>query len=145
MKPSQLHSIGTRRNPKHGLSTLKRAVKELGNRAIDPRTKVGRALRQFRTEIVSDLGGEQNISAQQRELVNLAVTTKLLHDSITTWLLQQPSLVNKRHRTVYPVVLQRQTLADALCRYLDRLGLERKAKQIPALQDYLNQNGGNKP
>lgn len=32
---------------KHGLTTLKRAVRELGGRAIDATTKVGRALLQW--------------------------------------------------------------------------------------------------
>lgn len=143
MKPTKRRTTPVRPNIKHGLSTLKKAVKELGNRSIDPRTKVGRALKQWKSEIIQDLGGPDNISAQQAELVSLAVTTKLLLDSVTVWLLRQPSIVNKRNRTLYPVVLQRQTLADALCRYLDKLGLERKAKKIPSIQDYINQSGSN--
>lgn len=136
---------GLMTNTVHGLKTLKRAVKVLGSRAIDPRTKTGRALRQFKADIVADLGGSESLSAQQLELVDVIVATKLVHDSITAWLLSQPSMVNKRQRALWPVVLQRQTLADSLCRNLERLGLERKAKQVPSIQDYLNQNGSNQP
>ena len=39
-----------------GLYTLKRAVKELGGRAIDRRHTVGKALARWRDEIVADLG-----------------------------------------------------------------------------------------
>ena len=68
--------------------------------------------------------------------------TKLYVDYLDTWLMQdQRTLVNFRRRQVLPVLMQRQQLADALARYVQQLGLERKAKQIPSLQDYLSQNG----
>ena len=63
--------------------------------------------------------------------------TKLLLDSIDAWLVKQPSLVNHRKRALLPVVLQRQQLADALARHMTQLGLERKAKQVLSLSDYL--------
>jgi len=53
---------------------------------------------------------------------------KILLDSIDTWLFTQPSLVNSRKRSVIPVVLQRQALADSLVRYLAQLGLARRHK-----------------
>jgi hypothetical protein len=53
-------------------------------------------------------------STQQRQVIDLAVKTKLLLDSIDAYLVKQPSLVNHRKRMVLPVVLQRQQLADAL-------------------------------
>jgi hypothetical protein len=53
--------------------------------------------------------------------------------------LDQSTLINKRKKALLPVVLQRQTLADALARYLGQLGLERKAKAL-SLQDILAQS-----
>jgi hypothetical protein len=41
-------------------------------------------------------------------------------------LLSQPSLINARKRSVIPVVLQWQALADGLSRYLSQHGLERR-------------------
>jgi hypothetical protein len=58
-------------------------------------------------------------------------------DSIDAWLLTQPTLVNVRKRTLIPVVLQRQTLADGLARYLSQLGLERRHK-VKTLHEILN-------
>jgi hypothetical protein len=126
------------RNTQHGLTLMKRALKEHGTRAIDRRTSLGKALDRWQDELVSDLGGSQQVSTQQRAIVTLAVRTKLLLESIDAWLLQQPTLVNARKRTVLPVVLQRQQLADALAKYMTQLGLERKAKQLPTLSEYLN-------
>ncbi len=42
-----------------------------------------------------------------------------------------------RKRTVLPVVLQRMQIAEGLARNLERLGLERKAREVPSLQEYL--------
>jgi hypothetical protein len=124
---------------KHGLTTLKKAVRVLGGRAIDRRTAIGRALEDWRQGLLNDLGGIDHTSTQQRQLIDLAVKTKLIVDSIDGWLLKQPSLVNHRKRTVLPVVLQRQQLADALGRLMTQLGLERKVRQAPSLAAYLQE------
>jgi hypothetical protein len=107
---------------------LKQAIKGLGGRVIDRPTTLGKALHKWRSDLIADLGGQDNISTQQSALVDLAVKSKLLLDSIDAWLLTQPTLINKRKKTLLPVVLQRQTLADGLARYLAQLGLERRHK-----------------
>jgi hypothetical protein len=128
---------------KHGLYRLKRSIKELGTRAIalDRRSTVAKAMQRWRNELVRDLGGE--LSAQQRAVVELALKTKLMLDSIDAWLLVQPSLINKRKRALLPVVRERQVLADALARYLDTLGLERRAAPVPSLSEWLASREGN--
>src|SRR5215813_7479736 len=122
----------TRLAPKHQLNVLKKAVKSLGGRVIDQRTTLGKALAQWRLELIEDLGGPEAVSTQKQALIDVAVKTKLLLDSIDTWLLKQPSLVNARRRAVLPVVLQRQHLAESLARSLTQLGLERRPKTITA-------------
>src|SRR5262249_22131393 len=111
---------------KHGLYRLKDAVKTLGSRTIDRRTVLGRALTQWRAELIEALGGPDAVSPQQLVIVDQATTTKLLLDSVNAWLVTQPSLVNARKRSLIPVVQQRQQLADALVRYMTLLGLERQ-------------------
>jgi hypothetical protein len=130
----------------HGLSTLLRRTTELGSRAIDGRSALSYQLKKWRRELVDDLGGPDNISTQQSALIDLAVKSKLLLDSIDAWLLTQPTLVNKRKKALLPVVLQRQQLADGFARYLNQLGMERRHK-TKTLDDILNEdepvNGGN--
>ena len=126
-----------RPNQRHNLKTLKRAVKVLGSRTLDRRTTVGRALATWKDDLVADLGGHEAVSTQQHALIELAVRSKLMLDSIDAWLLVQPSLVNKRKRALLPVVRERTQLADALARYLSALGLERRSKPERSLQDYL--------
>ena len=118
---------------KHGLTTLKQAVKGLGGRVIDRRTTLGKALAKWRGDLIQDLGGKEAISTQREALVDLAVKSKLILDSIDAWLLTQPSLVNARKRSLLPAVRERQQLADGLARYLGQLGLERKIKDLPDL------------
>ncbi len=137
---------GNRYAEKHGLHTMKQAVTALGSRSIDGRSSLSYALKKWRRELIEDSGGADNISTQQSALVDLAVKSKLLLDSIDAWLLTQPSLVNARKRSLLPVVLQRQTLADGLARYLAMLGLQRRVKTT-SLADLLNRpeitNGSN--
>jgi hypothetical protein len=96
------------------------------------------ALRKWRADVIDDLGGKDAISTQQEALIDLACKSKLLLDSVDAWLMTQPSLVNKRKRSLFPVVLQRQTLADGLARYLGQLGLERRVKPPETVSDLLN-------
>jgi hypothetical protein len=117
---------------------LKAAVKTLGSRAIDRRTVLGRALTQWRAEIVQALGGLDAVSPQQLAIIDQATTTKLLLDSVNSWLVTQPSLVNARKRSLIPVVQQRQQLADALVRYMSLLGLERRQPD-KTLHDYVSE------
>ena len=95
------------------------------------------AIRKWRAELIADLGGDDAVSTQQLAIVDLAGKQKLLLDSIDTWLLSQPSLINKRKRMLLPVVQQRQALADALAKYLTQLGLERRHK-VKSLTEILS-------
>jgi hypothetical protein len=124
---------------KHGLIPLKRAVGVLGSRTIDRRTAIGKALAAWRTELLADLGGIENVTTQELALVEEAVKTKLILDSIDAWLLSQPSLINKRTRSVLPVVRDRQALVATLRGLLGDLGLGRRTRAIPALGEYLAQ------
>jgi hypothetical protein len=84
---------------------------DLGSNAIDKRTTLGKALGKWRADLVADLGGADAISTQESALVDLAVKSKLLLDSVDTWLLTQKSLVNAKKKTILPVVRERQTLS----------------------------------
>jgi hypothetical protein len=127
-KSSRSHS------KRHGLTRLKAAVHGLGGRVIDRRTTLGKTLAEWRQELIQDLGGPDTVSTQARAIVDLAVRTKLLLDSVDAWLLTQPSLVNKRARALLPVVRERQQLADSLARYLTMLGLERRQRTLSFAQ-----------
>ena len=129
-------------NQTHGLTTLKKAVNKLGSSAIDRRTSLGKALDQWRGQLIADLGGMDAISTQESAIVNLAVKTKLLLNSIDTWLLQQPTLVKARKKKLHSALLERQQLSDALAKYLQTLGLKR-TKPTQSLGDLLAKGASN--
>ncbi len=125
---------------KHGLHSLKRAVCGFDMGKLDRRYRVFRVLAEWRSELIRDLGGQENLSTQQVAIVDLVAKSKLLVDSLDAWLLKQPSLINARKKSVLPVLRERQQLVDSLARILGQLGLERRTKPVPALSEYLDAN-----
>jgi hypothetical protein len=125
------------RRTRTGLNALKARVRVRGLQAIDRRTAAARALLGWRDDLVGALGGEDAVSPQQLVLEDLAVRTKLYVDAVDAWIVEQPSLVLARKRSILPVVRERQVLADSLARLLGQLGLERRMKQVPTLRAYL--------
>lgn len=51
--------------------------------------------------------------------------------------MSQPSLVNRRRKSVIPALRERISLVDSLSRILQSLGLERVPKPIPSLAAYI--------
>jgi hypothetical protein len=118
-----------RQRQTHGLHTMRRALTKLTTQGLDGRSRVAVAVKRFRQDLVDDLGGDP--SRAQLAIVETASRTWLMLTSVDDWLQRQPSIVNARKKTLLPVLLQRQALADSLLRHLTALGLERKAKAIP--------------
>lgn len=125
---------------RHGLNALMVRVKLRGFKAIDRRMVAARTALTWRAELLEDLGGEAEVSAAQLALVDIAVRTRLYLDHIDAVLLERPSLVI-RGRRLLPLVEQRARLADSLARLLGQLGLERRAKPVPSLRDFLQPPG----
>jgi len=98
---------------------------------------VGKALAAWRSELLDDLGGAASISTQEAALLDAAVKTKLILDSVDAWLLSQKTLINKRSRSVIAAVQQRNSLVATLKGLLESLGLQRRAKRIPTLTEWL--------
>jgi hypothetical protein len=151
-KPSVGAPKGNHNRLRHGVHAVTRLVNALGtDRALDKRTAIGKALERWRQELIEDLGGRENISAQRLAIIDLAVKNKLILDSIDRWIFSQASLIDKRKRALIPVVLQRQQLANGLAQYLTQLGLERRHK-VKSLNEILsnddtptNSNGEDAP
>jgi hypothetical protein len=137
MKPNG--NLGGRLSPRqtHGYAVLKRGVRALSTRVVDRRTRIGKALDAWRSELLADLGGRENISTQEAALLEEAVLTKLILASINAWMLEQKSLVSGRNRGVLPVVRDRNALVATLKGLLESLGLKRKAKPVKSLEQII--------
>ena len=138
-RPGRSGPPGNGNARKHGLVALKRAVSTLGRRTIDGRTLVGKALAAWRSDLIADLGGLDAVSTQELALIEEAVKTKLILDSLDSWLLSQSTLINRRSRAALPAVRDRNALVTTLRGLLGDLGLRRRTQEAPDLAAYLTQ------
>jgi hypothetical protein len=112
----------------------------LGGRAIDRRTAVGQALEAWRADLVADLGGREALSTQRAQLVDLAVKSKLLIESVDAWLFKQASLVDAKRRCLLPALRERASLVTQLQSLLKDIGLDRVAKKAPSILDIVREH-----
>ena len=141
MTPTEPSKKPKRVYQQHGFAAMKSALRKHGNRVLDRRTVMSRSLDEWKRQLITDLGGAESVSVQQLSIIEVAARSRLMLDSLDAWLLTQPSLINARRRSVYPVVAQRVQLADSLVRSLSLLGLERKARPALSLSEYLTKAG----
>ncbi len=119
------------RRSRHGLNVLKARVMVRGLSVLDRRTVAAQELLSWRKELLTDLGGADHISAQRQALVELAVRTRLFIDHIDSFLLSQASLINKKKKSIIPVLRERQSLVDCLARLLgQRSSLHHKYRTL---------------
>lgn len=135
---------GRPQRTRHGFTSVLAVVKLKGLDGIDKRTSAARSLLQWRAQLCTDLGGSENLSAQRLALIDLACRTKALVDHADAFLLSLPSIVNRRRRSLFPLVQQRTALADSLTRTLHMLGLDRVEKTV-SLTAYLSKTEPTKP
>jgi len=115
-------------------------IKLTGFGAIDRRTAAAREHLALRSELANAVGGEANLTPQERKLVDLAARASLLLDHVDAWLFQQPRLVNASAKTVLPILVQRQALADHLVRLLDKLSVPEHAPSVDRAVIYIPDN-----
>jgi hypothetical protein len=125
----------------HGLYPLRRTLTKLTTRRLDGRSTIAVAVRHFKEELAADLGGD--LSRAQQTILEDAAQTWIIRQAIDDYISRQESLVTKK-RAVLPVVRERMQIAEHLAKQLDRLGLERKAKPIESLEDYLRRRAEEK-
>ena len=95
---------------------------------LDGRTKTAMRFQDLVEDIVSDLGGRERISTGALQLVRRAATLSIMAEAM-----EADAVSNK----TFDVDLYGQ-LTDRLGRCLQRLGLERKSRDVtPTLQSYL--------
>ncbi len=120
----------------HGLSILRKALRELGNRGLyNKNSAIGKYLAERKESIIKDLGGPKNVSVTQEIVIDRCMEAELILRSIMAWAMEQPSLINKTKRTCVPVVKEWFDETDRQVRWLQALGLEKKVNGDGALAD----------
>ena len=106
---------------------------------------VGEVVRSWKAELINDLGGDDAVSTQQRVIIDLAIKTFVILDRFDAWFLPQVAAVDKRTKTLLPMVRERQQLADTLARYMAQLDLKPKAKLAKGPREYAAWKSSNVP
>ncbi len=143
------------RHPDHpqGPKVVTRALPHLLERIVDRSlpdaalSPIERAAREWRQEVIADLGGPEAVPATKWALVNAVTGTKILLDSIDRYVFElaaQDGLVSRRNRRAFAIVADRMRVADSLARQLAALGMERHAPPVPSLTEYLAQRKGDR-
>lgn len=118
-----------------GLTLMRETMRRLTTDELDKRTRAALLCREFRDDLRRDLGGD--VTRAQEALIETSAVNWLILQSIDAFILQQDTLVNKKTRSLIPVVVQRRVVADSLVMCLEKLGLERKAEKVEDLVQYL--------
>lgn len=124
---------------KHGLSTLQRRLSDAGLAKVDGRSALARARADWMNEVRTARGGD--LSPSEEALLEAASVTWVLLSSVDAWLLEQPSLVNRRRRELLPVVQQRASLVRNLRELLGDIGLKRVPPPGPSLRQKMAEYG----
>jgi hypothetical protein len=139
--PGELDGAGRRKNGResHGYHRAERILREhkgRHNALYSMRTTIGRINAQRRDEYVQYCGGEAQLSPTLRECIHGAVKARLLLDWVDAYLMRLgESMVHRRRKTLYPVVLQRQQLADSLLRYVQQMEASLAARKNDGKND----------
>jgi hypothetical protein len=120
-----------------GYWSAKAALVRFGSHAFDGRTRIAKALDEFHDALLADLGGPDAISKQQEIIITLATRTHFLVESLDAYIFSMKSPVNKQRRCLYPVIRERQSLADSLAKHLAMLGLEKRRPPAKPLHEYI--------
>src|SRR5207245_4150869 len=91
-------------------------------------------MRRVRQDLTDQLGGD--VSPAQAILIEEAAKTALIVKATGDYILRQADgLV--RDGELLPVVVQREALVGSLTRMLTTLGLERRRRPVPSLEEYI--------
>ncbi|MBI3932396.1 MAG: hypothetical protein HY317_03195 [Acidobacteria bacterium] len=138
MKPTPPPRKTRRGYVQSGFHRTKAALSNRGISALDGRSALARAVRDWRAAVASDLGGEEGLSQAQRTVLDVAAQDVVLLTVADSWLRENAeAVINRRYRRFVPLVEQRLKVASHLTGLLEKLGLERRAREIPRLSDYL--------
>jgi len=136
-----------------GLYALKRQLPHVLTRiaddtiAPDDLSPLEATARQWRDDVIRDLGGVAAITTTKMALLNAATGSMIIQSSIDSYLFAlagTDGLASRKHRRLFPVVEQRMRIADSLTRQLQALGLDRAKTNATDLQQYIAEKyGGN--
>lgn len=127
---------------KHGAYT-----QHFRKRYSDARTREGKRLRAFMTDLVDQLGGESEIGAEERGYLDGIWTRQIIIYQIKDYLDRQPNIINGSGEVLRCIKTLQDCLKEqdkARSDMFARLEEKRKNKKPILLDEYLSKNYGGK-
>ncbi len=94
----------------------------------------GEQLASRRLELIEHLGGK--VSAVERRVIERICFSEYLTDHLDLHLAELgPKIINRRKRTLIPIVLQRDALVNTLTKLYDAIGYTPREKPAPTLHE----------
>src|ERR1051326_7563621 len=126
---------------KSGVSTARSLLKQWGTLALDRRLLPVQERDAFFEQCIEDAGGRENLSEIEIKLRESLADEWLIFRSIGLYILSLPfpALVNKRKRSVQPIVMQYNTLANSFHHRCREIGVKRIPRPLPPPHEFLQQ------
>ncbi len=87
---------------------------------------------------MDDLGGEENVAATKRALIDACVGTWLILSSLDRYIFSaKNAIVNTQSRKVYTCIGDRMRIADSLTRQLSAVGLTKRDRAALTIREYV--------
>jgi hypothetical protein len=102
--------------------------------SAEPPAEWREAANTLRAQLVAARGGQDEVTVQEGVLIDLIIGTAMKVQRANVYLATLPSLVDRRHRRLWPIVLDVKRLERHLANLLRDLGLERKPKTVPDIR-----------
>jgi hypothetical protein len=106
---------------------MRRTLRTLTTKRLDGRSALAVAVRRWKEDVRRDRGGD--LTRAQETILDGAAQKLIIRDSLADYIARQPTLTTRK-RQVLTVVVSFLQVSDSLNRDLERLGLERRAKQL---------------
>src|SRR5262249_26237977 len=137
-KPCRGAPSGNKNAETHGYYRRKIKLEAVSFDDLNFSSSGGEPPRKRFLELLNHCGGEHLVSAVRRRIVERVVFTEYQLDCLDLYLVELgPRIVNRRKRTLIPIVRERDALVSMLRKLYDQIGLDPTKPAIPTLAEYM--------
>src|SRR5262245_19823128 len=137
-KPRGGSPVGNKNAERHGHYKRKLKLNAASFDDLNFSSAGGEQLRERYRELLKHCGGEQHVSAVTRRIIERVCFTEYQLDCLDLYLVQLgPRIINRRKRTLIPIVRERDALVGTLTKLYDQIGLDPRRPPAPTLAEYV--------
>ena len=126
----------------HGFYSTKRQLHLRSFDELDKRKRTVRQLLAVRDDLVSELGGAEHVTVQQKIIIDNIARDCALRDTVDAYVFGLDSILKGygKSKVAVPILKERDAIVKRLLAGLNALGLERRARPITSALDLVHAN-----